>query len=112
MSQAPHSGQMSRVRLVITASYRRSGSIRVGAHPRIEPADSAPGRLWDDPRVTPPASPSNAEHGPRAARRFGFAGGLFGRNPDIASLSVVLLVAMGVLIVGLQLVHDSPDWGF
>jgi hypothetical protein len=70
------------------------------------------GRLWDDPLVTPPASTPDRDRQPHAARRFGFAGGLFGRNPDVASLSVVLLVAAGVLAVGLQWMHDSADWGF
>jgi hypothetical protein len=37
---------------------------------------------------------------------------MFGRNPDVASLSVVLVVAIGVLILGLEVVRTSPDWGF
>jgi hypothetical protein len=49
---------------------------------------------------------------PRAARPFGFAGGLIGRNGDIASMSVVLITGVGVLLAGLEVVRTSQDWGF
>ena len=37
---------------------------------------------------------------------------MFGRNPDVVSMSVILLVAGVVLIAGLEVVRSSPDWGF
>ncbi len=46
------------------------------------------------------------------ARPFGFAAGLIGRNPDVAGLSVAMLLGVGLLIAGLEVVRVSPQWGF
>jgi hypothetical protein len=63
--------------------------------------------------VTAPATGSDTESGPRPAiRPFGFAAGLLGRNPDVASPSVVLLMGVVVFVLGLEVVRASPDWGF
>jgi hypothetical protein len=47
-----------------------------------------------------------------SARPFGLAGGLVGRNLDAVSMSVILLVGLGLLIGGLEIVRASPSWGF
>jgi hypothetical protein len=52
----------------------------------------------------------SAQH--RSVRPFGFAGGLIGRNSDVASMSVVLISGFGLLIAGLEIVRTSQDWGF
>jgi hypothetical protein len=45
-------------------------------------------------------------------RSLGLAGGIIGREPAVAGLSVVLLIGVGLLATGLQVVSGSPLWGF
>ena len=58
----------------------------------------------------PPVNARNAQS--RSVRPSGFAAGLIGRHGDVASLSIVLLAAFGLLFAGLEVVRVSPDWGF
>ncbi len=48
---------------------------------------------------------------PGAHRRF-FAGGLIGRDGHVATVSAALLVGLGLLVAGLEIVRASPLWGF
>lgn len=45
-------------------------------------------------------------------RPFGLAGGLIGRDPDVVSTSVVMLLGLGLLGAGLEIVRASGQWGF
>ena len=58
----------------------------------------------------PPVNARNAQS--RSVRPSGFAAGLIGRHGDVASLSIVLLAAFGLLFGGLEVVRVSPHWGF
>ena len=45
-------------------------------------------------------------------RPFGLAGGLIGRDPGTVSMSVIMLLGLGLLVAGLEVVRVSPKWGF
>jgi len=45
-------------------------------------------------------------------RPLGLAGGYIGRNVATASMSVILVVGVGLLVAGLEIVRVSPLWGF
>ena len=75
--------------------------------------DRRVGRLWDDLSVRDLDDYSSTDSGPEPpVRPSGFAGGLVGRNVDIAALSLVLLFGIWLLVAGLQVVSASPLWGF
>ncbi len=57
-------------------------------------------------------STSNGARPTWPVRPFGLAGGLIGRDPDIVSTSVVMLLGLGMLGAGLEIVRASGRWGF
>ncbi|HEY1169488.1 MAG TPA: hypothetical protein VGE81_11015 [Candidatus Limnocylindrales bacterium] len=63
--------------------------------------------------MSDPVVRTGADSEPRVSvRRFGFAGGLIGRSHHVTYVSAALLVGLGMLVAGLEVVRVSPQWGF
>ncbi len=59
---------------------------------------------------TPATTPSQSRVAIRASERA--LERLIGRDPDVQSVSIVLLFGLGILVAGLSAVSGSNDWGF
>jgi hypothetical protein len=100
--------------LGIDLPARPVDSLCLGPHRAAPyPNRRRPGLLWDDLEVSDPVVRTGADPGRRVSvRRFGFAGGLIGRNGHVVNVSAALLVGLGMLVAGLEVVRVSPLWGF
>ena len=79
---------------------------QVGVHPEA-------GTLWDHLRVRDFRTSSTTDSAsPRPVRPRGLAGGMVGRHLDTVTMSVVLLIGLGLLVAGLEVVRESSQWGF